>query len=226
MIVPMKKKLLYLSVFFLILFTYYSYTVAKEKWTSLDFDTTVRLQDNISRRFDDNFSYLSLLGSAEITVGICIIMAALSLMRLKFLAVLGWSMIVPATLAEVFGKYVLFHPAPPHFLHRSIVHATLPSFYVHTEYSYPSGHMTRTVFIATIFICIAVFRMKNPVLKFLSIGFLTGLSFLMGLTRVYLGEHWMSDVVGGTLLGLGSGIFASILILGKDARLIVYSKGV
>lgn len=190
--------------------------MAKEKWTKLDFDTTVKLQDHLPRKFDEPFSLLSLLGSAEVTIGFCAVMIVLSLVKLRFLPILGWLMIVPATLAEVFGKLVLFHPAPPVFLHRSILPTSLPSFYVHTDFSYPSGHMTRTIFITTIFICMVIFSSKNITVRSTVVCLLLLLAFLMGLTRVYLGEHWTSDVLGGSLLGMGMGFFASGLILKKD----------
>lgn len=209
----MRTKLFFLAIFFVGLFIYFSYSVAKERWQQRDFDTTVKLQDHISRRFDKYFSYFSLLGSAEVTVGFCIIMAILSLVRLRLMPVLGWSMIIPASMAEVFGKLVLFHPAPPVFLHRSVLSTNLPSFYVHTDFSYPSGHMARTLFILTIFIVLMVVKVKDIFLRWLLIGGLIGLSVLMGLTRVYLGEHWLSDVLGGSILGIGVGFFAAILIL-------------
>lgn len=212
----MKTKLFLLSIIFLSSFTYFSYVVAKEKWVQIDFDTTVKLQDHISRRFDESFSLLSLLGSAEITIGFCLVMAFLSLIRLKFLPVLGWLMIITATLAEVFGKLVLFHPSPPVFLHRSILPTGLPSFYVHTDFSYPSGHMTRTVFILTILISMVVFQSKNYLFKLTSFFSLLSLFTLMALTRIYLGEHWLSDVLGGSMLGAGVGFFASGLILRKE----------
>ncbi len=209
----MRTKLFLLSAVFIILFTYFSYTVAKEKWTQIDFDTTVKLQDNISRKFDEYFSYFSLAGSVEITIGFCIVMAFLSLSRLKFLPFLGWLIIIPATLAEIFGKLVLFHPAPPNFFHRSIIAADFPSFYVHTDFSFPSGHMTRTIFIITIFISMVIFSSKNLLLKLISGCILIFLAILMGMTRIYLGEHWLSDVLGGVALGAGMGFFASGLIL-------------
>lgn len=208
----MRTKLFLLSLLCIGLFTYFSYTVAKEKWTKIDFDTTVKLQDHIPRKFDGYFSYFSLLGSAEITLSFCIIMSFWSLIRLKWLAILGWLMIVPASMGEVFGKLVLFHPAPPVFLHRTSLFTHLPSFYVHTDFSYPSGHMTRTIFIITILIVLAL-RSKNYLSNTMGTLFLICLAFLMGLTRVYLGEHWTSDVIGGSILGVGMGFFASILIL-------------
>ena len=48
-----------------ILFVFFSYLVHKDVFTQFDFDTTVRLQDMISRRFDELFSYFSAVGSFE-----------------------------------------------------------------------------------------------------------------------------------------------------------------
>lgn len=187
--------------------------MAKERWQQIDFDTTVKLQDKLPRKYDQIFSYFSLLGSAEVTVGICVLLAVKALLKWRWKEILGWLMIVPATLAEVFGKLVLFHPAPPQFFHRSLLPTSLPSFYVHTDFSYPSGHMTRTIFVVTIFMVMMIFSSKNILLRFTIFCTLLLLAFLMGLTRVYLGEHWLSDVLGGVILGIGSGFLASILIL-------------
>lgn len=209
----MRTKLFLLSIAFTLLFTYFSYSVAKEHWQKIDFDTTVKLQDHISRRFDGIFSYFSLLGSAEVTIGFCLIVAFLSLLRRKWLEIVGWLMIVPASMAEVFGKLVVFHPGPPVFFHRSILPTNLPSFYVHTNFSYPSGHMTRTIFIITVFASMMVFSSRNLPTRFVIFCSLLILAFLMGLTRVYLGEHWLSDVLGGVILGVAVGFLASVLIL-------------
>lgn len=209
----MKTKLFLFFALLTMFFTYFSYTVAKERWQKIDFDTTVKLQDHIQRRFDKSFSYFSLLGSAEVTVGFCLILALWSLLKRHWLGVLGWLMIIPASLAEIFGKLVLFHPGPPVLFHRSLLSTSLPSFYVHTDFSYPSGHMTRTIFIITIFILMVMFSSRNIVPRFIIFSLLLLLVFLMGLTRVYLGEHWLSDVLGGGLLGAAVGFFAAMLIL-------------
>jgi len=67
----MKKKLfIFLSgVFVFFLFIIFSYLVKKDFLTQFDFDTTVRLQDNVSRRFDEIFSFFSELYLAFLSFG-------------------------------------------------------------------------------------------------------------------------------------------------------------
>ncbi len=208
-----KFLLLLLSIAFFAIFTFVSYTVAQEFWQSIDFDTTVKLQDRIPRNFDTFFSYFSLFGSVEVTVGIAAIFSFLSLIRFKMFSFLGWLMIIPATLGEIFGKLVLFHPAPPVLLHRSILETTLPSFYVQTNFSYPSGHMLRTAFLVTIFLVIILSSRLNISLKFMVVFSMLTFTLMMFLTRIYLGEHWLSDVLGGGFLGSAFGLLSSSLIL-------------
>lgn len=187
--------------------------MAKESWIKIDFDTTVKVQDRISRQFDPFFSYFSLLGSIEVTIGAAFLLAILSFLRFKFLAFLGWLMIIPATAFEVLGKILIFHPSTPVVFQRSVLEVDLPSFYVHTNFSYPSGHVTRTAFFITVFLSLIVFSKKDPFFKLITLSLLLGLGFMMILTRVYLGEHWLSDTIGGGFLGVSFGLFASCLIV-------------
>ena len=212
------KIVLFLVAFFIFaVFIFFSYTVAKEAWQQIDFDTTVKLQDHISRKFDLEFSYLSLIGSAEVTFIIAGAFAVYNLIRLRIWASLAWLLIIPASFVELFGKLVLFHPGPPVLFHRSILETTLPSFYIHTNFSYPSGHMIRTIFILTVLLIITIFSKINASMRIILISGILGLMFMMSLTRVYLGEHWLSDVIGGVLLGISTGLLASVLIIGKKA---------
>lgn len=212
----MKLNLTLLGLSFVLfgVFTLFSYTVAKEFWQKVDFDTTIKLQDHLSRRLDEPFSLLSLLGSAEITLALAGILAFINLVQLKFFGFIAWLLIVPATVVEVAGKLVIYHPSPPNFLLRTVdLEKNLPHFNVHTDFSYPSGHVTRTTFLIVLTLVLVYFSSKNSIFKSLLVLTLVGGLFLMVLSRVYLGEHWLSDVLGGGLLGASSAIFAGALIV-------------
>lgn len=62
------------------------------------------------------------------------------------------------------------------------------------SYPYPSGHMLRT----TILLGAIFLLWKNRTGRIL----LAVILAVMALTRVYMGVHWASDVIGGMLLGI------------------------
>jgi undecaprenyl-diphosphatase len=70
-----------------------------------------------------------------------------------------------------------------------------------TDYSFPSGHvMFYTGFFG--FIVFLAFTLLQPSLKrTLLIAFFSLLVLLVGISRIYAGEHWASDVLGAYLLG-------------------------
>jgi undecaprenyl-diphosphatase len=67
--------------------------------------------------------------------------------------------------------------------------------------AFPSGHTTTAALTAGLLI-IAV-RVRGPRAKAPLTLIIGGWGALVGLTRVYLGVHWFTDVVGGWLFALG-----------------------
>lgn len=84
-------------------------------------------------------------------------------------------------------KLVLSHPAPPDERVRTV--ALVPFFHVPLVNSFPSGHVLRTTFLAAI---------VRGIPGWISVT----LVVLMFASRVYLGEHWLSDCIGGLVIGL------------------------
>ena len=69
-------------------------------------------------------------------------------------------------------------------------------------YSFPSGHSMVSMAFYGYLIYLVYIKIKNKVLKWLLISFISILIILIGLSRIYLGVHYTSDVVAGFLLAI------------------------
>src|SRR3990167_2170905 len=212
-----KKFLFVIAAFLFILFIFFSYLVAKETFTQLDFDLTVKFQDRIPRRFDYLFSWFSVLGSAEVTGIIWLTLFILMAIKKFWLAALSLFLLPLALVIEVFGKVFVHHPAPPFMFYRGVLDIEFPKYFVHDFYSYPSGHETRTAFLIAFLMCFFFFR-RSKYFQTITQPILVGILVIMTVSRIYLGEHWTSDVVGGFLIGASFGLFSGITIPKKRIK--------
>ncbi len=69
-------------------------------------------------------------------------------------------------------------------------------------YSFPSGHTTMATAMAFALYFILSGKTQNRTVKACLFLIALGWSLLIALTRLYLGVHWFSDVIGGFGLGL------------------------
>ncbi|MBU1613162.1 phosphatase PAP2 family protein, partial [Patescibacteria group bacterium] len=82
--------------------------------------------------------------------------------------------------------------------------------YIEDSFSFPSGHATVAVALYGFLLYFCVKNIANKLWRWISITALFLVIFLLGFSRIYLGVHYFSDVIGGFLLGgiwLGVGIW-------------------
>ncbi|MCL4387390.1 phosphatase PAP2 family protein [Patescibacteria group bacterium] len=226
----MKKRILYLlsGSFFVFLFLFFSKVVKRDTLTQFDFDMTVKLQNHIPIRVDPFFSFLSLLGSAEVIIIFLIFVLfvagskakagssadkLISFIKTRTFRIPIIILFASAHFVEIIGKAFLNHPGPPHMFYRYDIPFNFPSSYVQPGSSYPSGHSMRIIFLSVILFAIFARSKKLSLeLKALLSLSVMGIAALMLVSRVSLGEHWTSDVIGGSVLGLGMGLISLIFL--------------
>lgn len=180
----------------LLLFAALAYAVNARWLAGLDLATTIALQPYARPSLDRLAVVVAFLLSAEMCVVYALILGAFLWRRgAGFWSALPLTFVGPV-LVEAGLKYVLHQPLVPLAYYRD---TPLPLLGLPTPGSFPSGHVVRAAWFAVFGVALyqrrlGARRWAGWVVAFLFVGFVS-------ITRIYLGVHWLTDVLGGALFG-------------------------
>ncbi len=84
------------------------------------------------------------------------------------------------------------------------------------SYGFPSGHSVASSVLFLTLALVGAAQSPNPGVRRLLAGAGIGIALLVAWSRVYLGVHYLTDVVGGLLLGSAGAVAASKFAKGSE----------
>lgn len=184
-------------LFLIVVFTALAYFAKSYPYFNFDLVVTKQIQSIDQPFFSSTMRLLSDIGETEVFLpfaGFLMIFLYFKKRRLEAIFLL-FSIVLTSVLTVLFKAYVGRSRPDPEII-----------VYQYHEFlkadSFPSGHVLIFVGVFGFLFYLIYTQFPKSLIKNLFLGFLTSILLLIGVSRIYLGAHWFSDVVGAYLLGL------------------------
>lgn len=178
---------------------------------ALDLDRSVAAWMRAARspRLTQSMTDITALGSVSVLVAVFVGVVGILLLRrdgrslLNFLVVGAGALFIPRVLKIVFDR------PRPDFAERLV--------WV-TDLSFPSGHAFGAAAIYAFLVIYAFTHLRGALERTFAAGFAMALIVLVGFSRIYLGAHHTTDVLGGLAAGLAWTFAVAFLFEWSAAR--------
>lgn len=183
-----KKEYIFISVL-LVLFLILTMFVVSDKTSILDkkfFDNVIKLENNILTKV------LYIITNIGSTIGVITILVLLAAIFMKKKSLSDFKYVVSNVGIGVILMKILKH----------IIKRVRPSWKWITQggFSYPSGHTISGILLYGTLILLVNKKLNSKYKKYI-IAFLSSMIFLISISRIYFGVHYLTDVVASLILG-------------------------
>nr|WP_294897463.1 phosphatase PAP2 family protein [uncultured Pedobacter sp.] len=145
--------------------------------------------------FDLFFKYITNLGDGLVWLILAVV--CLFFYR-KRLPIVFANFVLSTVLAQLLKRLIFPNALRPiHLVQEGFQVHLVEGVKIYTHNSFPSGH---TISAFAVAFTILILLKKNNPFKY----FFIGMAFLVGLSRVYLAEHYLIDVIAGAFIGIMS----------------------
>lgn len=177
-------------VIFLILFSIFAYKIVMNKSIYIDNIVYDFICDNfMSERMTNVVKILTSLGSALVIIILTIVLfIAIKNKKIAISVVIN---LIVITILNNLLKIIFLRPRPD-----------VNNLILESGYSFPSGHSSTSMAFYGYLIYLIYKYVNNKKIKIPLIIFLSLIIVAIGLSRIYLGVHYASDVLGGFLLAI------------------------
>ena len=158
-----------------------------------DLYLTLRLQTFDNHLLFSIMQWVSFIFGGWCSVAVVVIIGILVWWRIGRLEAILIPVAGLLTLINTVLKFAIKRPRPSPDLVQVLSHEQ--------DYGFPSGHAFFAIVILGLLAYFVFINVKNNTLRTLVMAGLAVLILLIGTSRVYLGVHWSSDVIGGYIIG-------------------------
>ncbi|MBE6157144.1 MAG: phosphatase PAP2 family protein [Firmicutes bacterium] len=146
----------------------------------------------VNDSFTNIYKLITFLGSTEFIIFLCVFFLGLFIiLKKKNTGLIISGVLVISTIVNNLLKIIIMRSRPE-----------VLAFVEEHSYSFPSGHTMASVSMYGILLYLVLKSNMNNKLKIILSSILSMLPIFVALSRVYLGAHFMSDVIGAFIVSI------------------------